>query len=122
MDSFGIKIEDNTSDTEALLTDLFQPGNMAYELLKSAIEREFRPNGAPDVKRMEIDRIKYDIKTGEGRFRVLLDITFTFGCEDLVTKKDNETSEWTFFIDAANRILTCYSSPYAESRSTADEF
>jgi len=122
MDSFEIKIEGNPGDAESLLTDLFLPGNKAYELLKNAIEREFRPNGAPEVTRMMIDRITYNIATSKGSFRVLLDISYTFGCEDLVTKKNDETSEWTFSIDAGGGILTCYSSPYADSRSTADEF
>jgi hypothetical protein len=122
MDSFEIKIEDKPNDAEGLLTGLFRPGNKAYDLLKNAIEREFRPNGAPEVTRMTVDRITYSATTGNGSFRVLLDISYTFGCEDLVTQKNNETSEWTFEIDAGNGILTCYSSPYADGRSTADEF
>lgn len=122
MDSFEIKIEGKPGDAESLLTGLFRSENKAYELLKNAIEREFRPNGAPEVTRMIVDRIKYNTATSKGSFRVLLDISYTFGCEDLVTKKDNETSEWTFNIDAGKSVLTCYSSPYADSRSTADEF
>jgi hypothetical protein len=104
------------------LADLFRAGNEAYELLKSSIAREFRPNGAPDVKRMAVDRIKYDSATAKGSFRVLLDISYTFGCEDLVTQKNNETSEWTFSVDADGSIITFYNSPYVDSRSTADEF
>ncbi|WP_295795783.1 hypothetical protein [Mucilaginibacter sp.] len=87
MESFEIKTEDIANNLESLFADLFRPGNRAYELLKSSIAREFRHNGAPEVNRMTVDRIKYDSITATGSFRVLLDITYTFGCEDLVTQK-----------------------------------
>ncbi|MCO5947924.1 hypothetical protein [Mucilaginibacter flavidus] len=122
MESFEIKTEDTANNPESLLADLFHPGNRAYELLKSSIAREFRPNGAPDVTRMTVDRIKYDSATSKGSFRVLLDITYTFGCEDLVTQKNNETSEWTFLVNTDSGTITFSGSPYADSRSTADEF
>ena len=122
MDSFEVKIDDDIKDIEILLKDLFQAGNSTYELLKQAIEREFRPNGAPDVKRMEVDRIQYDPASGKGNFRVVLDIDYTFGCEDLLKEKKNETSEWSFVVDETGRSVHLYSSPYIESRSTADEF
>jgi len=98
------------------------PAVPLYKLLKSALEREFRPNGAPDVKRMTIDRVAYNAGTGNGSFRVVLDLSYTFGCEDLVTSKNNETSEWTFFVDTHGGAIKFSGSPYADSRSTADEF
>ena len=122
MDSFEVKTEGTLNDAERLLKDLFRPETKPYDLLKSAIEREFRPNGAPEVKRMKIDRIKYDIDTGKGSFRVVLDIDYTFGCEDLLTQKSDETSEWTFDTDSDNKSITFYASPYTDSRTTADEF
>ena len=122
MESFEIKTGGGANDPESLLAGLFHPGSEAYELLKSSIAREFRSNGAPEVKRMAIDRIKYESVTAKGSFRVLLDISYTFGCEDLVIQKNNETSEWTFSISADKNSITFFSSPYADSRSTADEF
>jgi hypothetical protein len=122
MESFEIKTGDNLNDIEGWLQTIFSTGSKPYDLLKSAIEREFRPNGAPDVNRIAIDRIKYSSATARGRFRVLLDISYTFGCEDLVTQKNNETSEWTFSVDADKSVITFYNSPYVDSRSTADEF
>ena len=122
MESFEIKTEDIANNPESLLEDLFRPGNKAYELLKSSIAREFRHNGSPEVKRMIVDRIKYDGTTAKGSFRVLLDIAYTFGCDDLVTQKNNETSEWTFMVNTDRSAVTFSGSPYADSRSTADEF
>ncbi|MEP6614542.1 MAG: hypothetical protein ABJA76_21705 [Mucilaginibacter sp.] len=122
MESFEIKTDGTANNPESMLAGLFQPGNKAYELLKSSIAREFRLNGAPDVERIAIDRIKYDNATAKGSFRVLLDISYSFGCEDLVTRKNNETSEWTFSVDADKSVTTFSSSPYVESRSTANEF
>ena len=69
---------------------------------------------------MKTDRVKYDAASGKGSFRVVLDIDYTFGCEDLLTKKENETSEWTFQVNG--ETISFYSSPFAESPSTADEF
>ncbi|MDP9076462.1 MAG: hypothetical protein M3O71_03480 [Bacteroidota bacterium] len=120
MDSFDVKITNHFDDAETLLEDLFSPGTNPYELLKNALEREFRPNGAPEVKQMSIDRVKYDTVTCKGNFRVVLNIDYTFGCEDLLVQKNNETSEWTFAV--INDSITFYSSPYIDSRSTADEF
>jgi len=122
MDTFEVKLNDIPGDIEALLQDLFKTGSKPYDLLKQAIEREFRPNGAPEVKRMHIDRIKFNAGTGRGNFRVVLDIDYTFGCEDVLKTKENETSEWTFSIDAADNQIRFYSSPDIDSRSTADEF
>ena len=122
MESFEIKPVGSLNDIEGFLKNLFCRGSRAYELLKSAIERELRPNGAPDVKRMAIDRIAYNAGTGKGSLRVVLDISYTFGCEDLVTNKNDETSEWTFFVDTDSGAIIFSGSPYADSRSTADEF
>jgi hypothetical protein len=109
-------------DITNLLSDLFQPGTDNYHKLTYELQREFKGGGSPDVICMNFDRIKYDTVTGNGSFRVLLDISFTFGCEDVETEKQGQTSEWTFSINKAEKVITLYSSPFAESRSTADEF
>jgi hypothetical protein len=127
MDSFEIQLDKAQTDkdnfsAEVFIQQLFAPGGKPYEELQHAIEREFRPNGAPEVRRMAIDRVKYDTSTGKGSFRVVLDINYTFGCEDLLTKKKDQTSEWTFHIDNEKHLIAFYGSPYVDSRSTADEF
>ena len=122
MDIFEVKLNDAPGDIEKLLKDLFAEGNKPYDLLKQAIEREFRPNGAPEVKRMNIDRVKFEPVSGQGSFRVVLDIDYTFGCEDVFKTKENETSEWTFSLDTEWTNIRFYSSPDIDSRSTADEF
>ncbi|MES2110580.1 MAG: hypothetical protein V4577_17615 [Bacteroidota bacterium] len=122
MDTFEVKLDVITGDIENLLKNLFKTKNKPYDLLKQAIEREFRSNGAPEVKRMDIDRIKFDSDSSKGSFRVVLDIDYTFGCEDVLKTKENETSEWTFAIDATDNYIRFYSSPDIDSRSTADEF
>ena len=127
MDSFEIQLDKAQTDknnfsAEAFMPQLFTPDGKPYEELRHAIEREFRHNGAPEVRRMEIDRVKYDAATGKGSFRIVLDINYTFGCEDLLTKKRDQTSEWTFYIDHEKHLITFYGSPYVDSRSTADEF
>ncbi len=71
---------------------------------------------------MIFDRVNYDASTGKGCFRIVLDVRFTFGCEDSVTEKKDQTSEWTFTVNHPNKTIAFYSSPFAESRSTADEF
>ena len=125
MDSFEIKIDQLqqatiNQDVDAFLQNLFKADTNAYGLLKSAIEREFRHNGAPEVLWMIIDRVKYNTSNKDGSFRVVLNINYTFGCEDLLTEKKDQTSEWSFNID--KETITFNSSPYAEARSTADEF
>ena len=125
MDSFEIKIDQLqqakiNQDVDAFLQNLFKADTKAYGLLKSAIEREFRHNGAPEVLGMIIDRVKYNTSNRDGSFRVILNINYTFGCEDLLTEKKDQTSEWSFNID--KETITFNSSPYAEARSTADEF
>lgn len=122
MDTFEVKINNVSDDIEYLLKALLKAGSRPHELLKQAIEREFRPNGAPEIKRMAIDRVKFDPTSGKGSFRVVLDIEYTFGCEDVLRKKENETSEWTFSIDTEGGQIRFYNSPYIDSRSTADEF
>ena len=106
----------------AQLDDIFAPGSVNYHQLALELHREFRQGGSPDVTRMAFDRVKYNPETSRGSFRIVLDIRFTFGCEDSVTEKNNQTSEWTFVVDHANSRVTFYNSPFAESRSTADEF
>jgi hypothetical protein len=127
MDSFEIQLDKTHADkdnfsAEVFIPQLFSPDGKPYEELRHAIEREFRQNGAPEVRRMAIDRVKYDAYTCKGSFRVVLDINYTFGCEDLLTKKQDQTSEWTFRLDNEKRLITFYGSPYIDSRSTADEF
>jgi hypothetical protein len=127
MDSFEIQLDkaqlstDNFS-AETFIPDLFKSGSKPYNELKHAIEREFRHHGAPEVMQMNIDRVKYEPSTSKGSFRIVLDINYTFGCEDLLVKKPEQTSEWTFSIDQSLTKIIFYSSPYTESRSTADEF
>jgi len=125
MDSFEIKFNDSHSvetenDADTFLHAIFQKGLKAYGLLKNAIEREFRRNGAPEVLAMNIDRVKYNRIGQTGTFRVVLNINYTFGCEDLLVEKKEQTSEWSFIISKDH--ITFNSSPYAEERSTADEF
>ena len=130
MESFAIKISDEqvndlikpVENIQNLLSSLFRPGTANYQSLAYELQREFRQGGSPDVTRIAFDRVTFDPSTGNGRFRVLLDIRFTFGCEDSVTEKKDQTSEWTFFVDAENKTFRFYSSPFAKSRSTADEF
>ncbi len=130
MESFTIKINDEqangflkpVAEIQSLLFLLFEPGTANYQLLAYELQREFRQGGSPDVTRIAFDRVAFDPSTGNGRVRVLLDIRFTFGCEDSVTEKKDQTSEWTFSVDAATNTIRFYSSPFADSRSTADEF
>ena len=122
MDTFEVKLDNIPADIKNLLEDLFKKGNKPYELLKQAIEREFRPNVAPEVKRMEIDRIMFEQVSVKGSFWVVLDIDYTFGCEDVLKAKENETSEWTFSVNNESENIRFCSSPDIDSRSTADEF
>lgn len=124
MDILEIKLntEEITENIDSLLPQLFQPGTSNYQKLSYELQREFKWGGSPDVTRIAFDRIKYDDASGKGSFRITLDISFTFGCEDVQTDKVGQTSEWTFEIDKTALVIKFYSSPYAESRSTADEF
>lgn len=101
---------------------LFEPLSANYEQLKYALEREFRPEGSPEVTRLNFDRVKFDQSTGQGSFRIVLDVNYSFGCEDVVTYKKDQTSEWTFLVDYELLISNFFSSPYIDSRTTADEF
>lgn len=112
----------SVSNIENLLNDLFRSDTDNYHKLAYELQREFKQGGSPDVMRINFDRIKFDENTGKGSLRIVLDIDFTFGCEDMRVEKQDQTSEWTFTIDKSAKIITLYSSPYAESRSTADEF
>jgi len=105
-----------------LLNHLFVPHTGNYNKLVYELQREFKWGGSPDVKSIIFDRVKYDETTGKGSFRILLDISFTFGCEDVITEKQDQTSEWTFEVDRTEMMMRLYSSPYVDSRSTADEF
>lgn len=105
-----------------LLDDLFRPHTGNYQKLAYELQREFKQGGSPDVMRLNFDRIKFDQTTGKGSLRIVLDIDFTFGCEDVRVQKQDQTSEWTFAIDKSAKTFTLFSSPYADSRSTADEF
>ncbi|MGF7073001.1 hypothetical protein [Mucilaginibacter sp. 3215] len=106
----------------SFLNVMFEPLSANYEQLKHALEREFRPEGSPEVTRLNFDRIKFDRNTGQGSFRIVLDVNYSFGCEDVVTYKKDQTSEWTFLVDHTLLIVSFYSSPFIDSRSTADEF
>jgi len=112
---------DNTA-IQTFLTELFAPGSPNHWKLIYELQREFKQGGSPDITGITFNRVNYNPATGQGNFRVVLDINFTFGCEDMVTEKKNQTSEWTFNIDLSNNTISFYSSPYVEGRSTADEF
>lgn len=114
------KMPDAKTNPESYFNNLFAAGSPAFQKLAYELQREFRSGGSPDINRIHIDRIRFDVNQGKGSFRVLLDIDFTFGCEDVRTNKPGQTSEWTFEADTVNHKLLFYSSPY--ERSTADEF
>ena len=130
MESFQIQLDQqqfewfSTPDIDkaAFLNNLFAPATANYNKLALELQREFRQGGSPDVNRMAFDRVIYDATTGKGSFRIVLDVRFTFGCEDSVTEKNNQTSEWTFTLNEADKTIVFQSSPFAEGRSTADEF
>lgn len=102
--------------------ELFERNSENYRKLAYELQREFKQGGSPDVMQINFDRIKYDHATGKGSLRIVLDIDFTFGCEDVRVEKQDQTSEWTFAVNDAANMITLHSSPFAESRSTADEF
>ncbi|MFC0514857.1 hypothetical protein ACFFGT_11635 [Mucilaginibacter angelicae] len=116
------ELKDEPASLLKFLNVLFEPLSVNYEQLKYALEREFRPEGSPEVIRLNFDRVKFEQNTGQGSFRIVLDIDFSFGCEDVVTNKRDQTSEWTFLVDYQLLIISFYSSPYIDSRTTADEF
>ena len=112
---------DSTGIT-AFLHNFFAPVSNNYQQLAYELQREFKQGGSPEVTAIAFDRVKYDASKSTGSFRIVLDINFTFGCEDVKTEQQGQTSEWTFTIDIFNNTINFYSSPFAESRSTADEF
>lgn len=130
MESFEIKLNQqqidlfNLPDTDmaTFLNNLFAPTSVNYNQLTLELQREFRQGGSPDVTRMAFDRVNYNAATGKGSFRIVLDVRFTFGCEDSVTEKKDQTSEWTFAMNGDTQTIHFYNSPFAEGRSTADEF
>jgi hypothetical protein len=130
MESFNISLTQqqlnlvNTpgADITAFLNRQFVPSSANYSKLAFELQREFKHGGSPDVRRVVFDRVVYDAAMGKGSFRIVLDIRFTFGCEDSVTVKRDQTSEWTFSLNSANSTLNFYNSPFTEARSTADEF
>jgi len=107
-------------DMAAFFDGLFEQGTANYRQLTLELQREFKQGGSPEVRSAAFDRVNYNTATNTGGFRIVLDISFTFGCEDSITEKKDQTSEWTFARFGA--IIKFYSSPFAESRSTADEF
>lgn len=109
-------------DTHLLLKELFQAGSPNYDILAYELQREFKAGGSPQITRIDFDRVTFHSNSGQGKFRVILDINYTFGCEDVKTEKQNQTSEWSFNFDKSTAIITFHSSPFTESRSTADEF
>lgn len=105
-----------------LLTSLFHPGSKNFDILAYEIQLEFKTGGSPQITQMYFDRVYFNNEhTGQGKFRIVLDINFTFGCEDVKTEKQDQTSEWTFKINENSKTITFNSSPFAESRSPADE-
>lgn len=112
---------DSTGVT-AFFHNFFEPGSNHYQQLAYELQREFKHGGSPQVTAIGFDRVNYDAQTHKGSFRIVLDINFTFGCEDVTTEQKAQTSEWTFAVDMHANTINFYSSPFAESRSTADEF
>jgi len=110
------------ADIAVVLNTLFAPASANYQKLILELQREFRQHGSPDVTRIAFDRAKHDAAKNTGSFRVLLDVQFSFGCEDSVTDKKDQTSEWTFAVNLVTHIITFCSSPFVDARSTADEF
>ncbi len=110
------------ADISALFHNFFAPGSSHYQQLAYELQREFKHGGSPQVTTIGFDRVNYDTQTHTGSFRIVLDINFTFGCEDITTEQIGQTSEWTFAVDMHANTIHFYSSPFAESRSTADEF
>jgi hypothetical protein len=110
------------TDMTGYLTRLFAHDSANYNQLKYEIQREYRFSGSPQVTSMKFDRVQYNSDSGKGSFRVILDINFTFGCEDVTTEKANQTSEWTFNVDPQSAVIHFYGSPFIDSRSTVDEF
>jgi hypothetical protein len=113
------KLPDNTG---LLLKELFHPGSKNYDTLAYELQREFKAGGSPQVTRIDFDRASFHSNSGQGKFRVTLDINYTFGCEDVKTEQLGQTSEWSLTYDKNSGIITFHASPFAESRSTADEF
>lgn len=109
-------------DITAFLHHFFAPGSNHYQQLAYELQREFKHGGSPQVTDIGFDRVNYDAQTHKGSFRIVLDINFTFGCEDVTTEQKAQTSEWTFTVNMHANTIHFYSSPFAESRSTADEF
>jgi hypothetical protein len=112
----------DSTDITPFLHHFFAPGSKHYQQLAYELQREFKKGGSPQVTAIAFDRVKYDAQTHKGSFRIVLDINFTFGCEDVTTEQKGQTSEWTFTVDMHANTIHFYSSPFAESRSTADEF
>ncbi len=110
------------ADITALFHNFFEPGSNHYQQLAYELQREFKQGGSPQVTAIGFDRVTYDDQTHKGSFRIVLDINFTFGCEDVTTEQKGQTSEWTYAVDMHANTIDFYSSPFAESRSTADEF
>jgi len=127
MDDFKIQLTTTqlsgvSNNTCLLLKELFQTGSKNYDTLAYELQREFKAGGSPQVTRIDFDRASFHINSGQGKFRVILDINYTFGCEDVKTEKQDQTSEWSFTYDKNSGIITFHSSPFVESRTTADEF
>ena len=119
--SIDAKESDDTG-IQKFLNILFAPGSSNHWKLVYELQREFKQGGSPEITGIAFDRVNYNPANGNGNFRVVLDINFTFGCEDMVTEKKDQTSEWTFTIDLQHKTISFYSSPYVEGRSTVDEF
>lgn len=125
MQSFEVKpdkLPNPDTNFTAYLNALFSAETKAFGQLTYELQREFRSGGSPDIRQLHIDRVSYDADNSAGNFRVVLDIDFAFGCEDIRTQKKDQTSEWSFKVDWSNSLLIFNGSAFAEERSTADEF
>lgn len=126
--SYSLTIQDlkvfyrGSADITALLHSLFTPRSNNYQQLAYELQREFKQGGSPLITSIRFDRVNYNAQTHKGNFRIVLDVNFTFGCEDVTTEKKDQTSEWTFELNRHTETIHFYSSPFAVERSTADEF
>ena len=109
-------------DMEVLLKETFEQEE-AHQLLKTAIERENSIHyGAPELECFIIDRVEVDYSAVAGKFRVVFDINFDFGCVGLKTRKEDQTSEWTFQYDSKHSRMLFKGAEYRDLRTTADEY
>lgn len=130
METFEIEINKNDAkrllagdlDMEVLLQATFKQ-EAAHQLMKTAIEQENSVHaGSPELECFTLDRLKTNYSTLTGKFRVVYDLNFTFGCEGLKREKEDQTSEWTFQCYPNHTSILFKGPQYRDLRTTEDEF